>query len=96
MTDDRIAKLSQRFKTHAVGRRGSGARSRERNSFYFDRELVARLDQTYRQLNHELYPSSLSKSAFLEVLIEYGLDHLGELRSRLDAVQEGPAPADIT
>ena len=87
--DDRISKLSQRFKTHAVGRRPASPRSRERHSFYLDGELVERLDRTYRDVDHELHPHSLSKSVFLETLMEYGLDHLDELketlRTRLDA-----------
>lgn len=92
MNDDRISKLSQRFKTHTVGRRPSAARSRERHSFYIDGELVARLDRVYRDVDHELHPQSLSKSIFLETLIEYGLAHLDDLkvsiREQLEPDQE--------
>ncbi len=36
MSEDRIAKLSQRFNRHTVGRRPSSTRNRERRSFYID------------------------------------------------------------
>jgi hypothetical protein len=85
MSDDRIHKLSQRFKTHAVGRPPSSPRSRERHSFYLDGALVERLDLTYRDVAHELHPQTTSKSVFLETLIEYGLDHLDELKAALRA-----------
>ncbi len=83
MSDDRIAKLSQRFNRHTVGRKPSSTRTRERRSFYVDSELVVRLDQIHKDLNHELYPLTVSKSVFLETLMEYGLDHLEELKPLL-------------
>ena len=83
MSDDRIAKLSQRFNRHTVGRKPSSTRARARRSFYVDGELVARLDQIHKDLNHELYPNTVSKSVFLETLMEYGLDHLDALKPLL-------------
>ena len=83
MPEDRIAKLSQRFNRHTVGRRPSSTRNRERRSFYVDGELVSRLDQVHKELNHALYPTTVSKSAFLETLMEYGLEHLEELKPLL-------------
>jgi hypothetical protein len=83
MTDDRIAKLSQRFSKHAVGRMPSTARSRERRSFYLDAELTDRLDRVHKDLNHELYPRTVSKSVFLETILEYSLAHLDELKPLL-------------
>ncbi len=83
MADDRIAKLSQRFNQHAVGRKPSTTRTRERRSFYLDAELTARVDRVYKELNHSLYPLAVSKSVFLETVLEYGLEHLDELKSRL-------------
>jgi hypothetical protein len=94
VNDDRISKLSQRFKTHSVGRRPSTTRARERHSFYVDGELVTRLDRVYRDVNHSLHPQTISKSVFLETLMEYGLEHLPEvtaaLRAQLDE-SEGDA-----
>lgn len=83
MSDDRIAKLSQRFTRHTVGRKPAATRTRERRSFYIDGDLVARLDQIYKDVNHELYPHTVSKSVFLETVIEYGLDHLDALKPLL-------------
>jgi hypothetical protein len=80
MTDDRIAKLSQRFSKHAVGRKPTTTRARERRSFYLDAELTGRIDRVYKDLNHSLYPDSVSKSVFLETVIEYGLEHLDDLK----------------
>lgn len=83
MPDDRISKLSQRFKSHAVGRKPESTRNRERKSFYLDTDLAAQLDTVYKSVNHDLFPQSVSKSAFLETIIEYGLDHLPEIKDRL-------------
>lgn len=83
MPDDRISKLSQRFKSHAVGRKPESTRNRERKSFYLDTDLAAQLDTVYKAVNHDLFPQSVSKSAFLETIIEYGLDHLPEVKELL-------------
>jgi hypothetical protein len=92
MTDDRIANLSKRFSRHAVGRKPTTARTRERRSFYLDAELTGRIDRVYREVNHALYPRSVSKSVFLETIIEHGLAHLDELRSVLaEASDSGDA-----
>jgi hypothetical protein len=86
--EDRISRLSQRFRTHGVGRKPTSTRARERHSFYLDGELVERLDKIYRELNHQLYPRNLSKSTFLETLLEYSLNHLAEVRSVLSSSGE--------
>ena len=83
MSDDRIGKLAQRFKTHAVGRRPQNARTRERHSLYLDTELVAQANRAYKDISHQLYPKSISKSVFWETLLTYGLDHLPELKEAL-------------
>ena len=81
--DERISKLSQRFKTHSAGRPKRAAKQRQRQSLYLDVALTERMDQTYKDLAHQLYPKSLSKSAFLETLLEYGLENLETITSRL-------------
>src|SRR5918992_4659159 len=81
--NDRIARLSQRFRTHATGRKPESKRVRERQSFYLDAELVSRLDQTHKEVSHQLYPTRVNKSTFLETLLEYGLDHLSEVKAQL-------------
>ena len=90
MADDRIAKLSQRFTKHAVGRKPAAARARERRSYYIATEITERIDRVYRDVNHELYPLSISKSLFLETVIEYGLAHLEELKPLLVAGSNAP------
>lgn len=81
MTNDRIAKLSERFTTHTQGRDrpAAPARARQRHSFYLDAALTRRLDVIYREVNHRLYPQAISKSVFLETVLEYGLEHLDAL-----------------
>ncbi len=82
--DQRIAELGQRFSKHAIGRRPqSTPRTRERQSLYLDTEVVARANRAYRDVSHQLYPQTLSKSAFWEALLGYGLDHLDELKQVL-------------
>ncbi|MGH2530920.1 MAG: hypothetical protein ACRDJW_01320 [Thermomicrobiales bacterium] len=93
MAEDRIAKLSQRFTRHAVGRKPTTARTRERRSYYIATDLSERIDQVYRDINHALYPSSVNKSLFLETLIEYGLEHLDELKPLLSEVSTGDDPS---
>ncbi len=87
-SQDRIANLSQRFKTHAVGRKPAATRTRERHSLYLDGDLVEELDKRYKQTAHELYPKSLSKSEFLEAVLEYGLAHLDEVKAQLSEASE--------
>jgi hypothetical protein len=91
--DERIAKLSQRFKTHATGRPKQAQKNRERQSFYLDAGLTGRLDQTYKDIAHQLYPKSISKSAFLETLLEYGLGHLDVIASRLSEIADETEPS---
>ncbi len=86
--EDRIAKLSQRFKTHATGRPKQTQKNRERQSLYLDADLTARIDHTYKDIAHQMYPTSLSKSAFLETILEYGLEHLDVITSRLAEIAD--------
>ena len=93
MAEDRIAHLSQRFKTHSMGRRPTTSRSRERHSFYLDGALVERVATTYREVNHALHPHSITKSDFLETLMSYGLAHLPEITTLLRPAQPQGAEA---
>ncbi len=85
--EDRIARLSQRFKTHATGRPKKEIKNRERQSLYLDANLTERIDKTYKDLNHQLYPHALSKSTFLETILEYGLENIAAIKSRLSEVE---------
>jgi hypothetical protein len=75
----RIAKLSERFKPH-TGRPKLSAKERERRSYYLDTEIAERLDKDYKEFSHQLYPQTVSKSVFIETILEYGLDNLKALR----------------
>jgi hypothetical protein len=88
--EDRIAKLSQRFKTHATGKPKNTNKNRERQSFYLDGELTERIDKTYKDIDHQLYPNSVSKSAFLETILEYGLENIEIIKSRLTKIEDIP------
>jgi hypothetical protein len=90
MKEDRIDRLSQRFNTHAVGRKPVGNRSRAKHTFYVATELVNQLDELYQEINHELYPQQVNKSTFLENLIEYALAHRAELKDTLSQTSEPP------
>ena len=86
--EDRIVKLSQRFKTHVAGRPKNTNKNRERQSFYLDADLTERIDKTYKDINHQLYPKSISNSMFLETVLEFGLENLESIKSRLSEVEE--------
>ena len=78
----RISKLSERFKSH-TGRPKQGTRERERRSFYLDVAVMARLDEELKAFNHRNFPAVVSKSVFLETLLEYGLDNLDAIGTRI-------------
>jgi len=86
--EDRIAKLSQRFKTHATGRPKSNTRNRGRQSFYLDADLTERMDKTYKDIAHQLYPRPISKSMFLETILEHGLENIAIIKSRLSKLEK--------
>ena len=80
----RIAKLSERFKPH-TGRQKLSSKQRERRSYYLDTEIAERLDKDYKEFSHQLYPQTVSKSVFIETILEYGLDHLPALQDIIQA-----------
>jgi thymidylate synthase ThyX len=88
MADDRISELSKRFRRHGVGRPPESTRTRERHSFYVDSDLITQLDQAYKDLNHKLYPKSVTKSQFLEAFIEHGLEHVSAIEAKLSETGE--------
>ena len=86
--EDRIARLSQRFRAHAGGRPKSDQKNRERQSLYLDANLMERVDKSYRDIHHELYPKDINKSSFLEAILEYGLRNIEAIKSRLSETAE--------
>jgi hypothetical protein len=81
----RISRLSQRFDKSATASKPASPRARERQSLYLDAELMKRIDQVHRDVAHQLYPKRVTKSTFLETLLEYGLAHLDEVKGQLTA-----------
>jgi hypothetical protein len=82
----RIGRLSQRFEKPAVAAsKPEIQRARERQSLYLDAELMKRIDQVHRDVAHELYPQKVTKSTFLETLLEYSLAHLDDVKGQLAA-----------
>jgi hypothetical protein len=61
---------------------------RERRSFYLDASVIAKVNQAYREISHQLYPAEISKSLFLETLMGYGLRNLDDLKAALAQEQE--------
>jgi hypothetical protein len=86
--EDRIARLSQRFKSHTGGRPKNDQKSRERQSLYLDANLMERVDKTYKEIGHQLYPKEVSKSLFLETILEYGLDNITAIKSLLSELTD--------
>lgn len=83
----RIAKLSERFKPY-TGRPKLSSKERERRSYYLDTEISERLDKDYKEFSHQLYPQTVSKSVFIETILEYGLDNLQALREIIKTKSE--------
>lgn len=83
----RIAKLSERFKPHA-GRPTRAPKQRQRRSFYLDIEIAERLDRDYKEFNHQAYPRTVTKSEFMEAVLEYGLNHLPGVKALLEEPSE--------
>ena len=79
----RISRLSQRFDKPAAANRSEAQRTRERQSLYLDAELMKLIDQVHREVAHQLYPQRVTKSTFLETLLEYSLAHLDEVKGQL-------------
>jgi hypothetical protein len=82
-SQERIAKLSERFKTHSTGRPRQTTKERERRSFYLDTALMDRLNNEYKAFNHSVYPTTVSKSIFLETLLEHSLKQLADIKPEI-------------
>jgi len=85
MSEERINRLSERFRRHEKSPISAAKRNRGRRSFYVDLDVVERLDQTYLAVRHNLYPQDISKSEFLEAILEYGLENLDQIQSNIGA-----------
>lgn len=91
---DTADRLRRRFQERERRpREGSGNKNRERQSFYLDADLTKSLDKKYKDLNHELYPNTISKSMFLETILEYGLENIDTIKLRF-TTQDTPSPQE--
>jgi hypothetical protein len=86
-SEERLKALTSRFsapsaesKTEA---RPKKSVERRRHSLYLDKALVARADQAYKDIGHELYPVEVNKSDFLEACLDYALSHLEDIKATL-------------
>jgi len=86
----RIEKLSERFKPH-TGRPKQSLKDRERRSYYLDIVIAERLDKDFKAFNHQVYPNTVSKSVFIETILEYALDNIQAVKEVLKSKsgQEG-------
>lgn len=75
---DRVRQLAQRFSHEGpgdwLGAPKPPARQRKRHSVYIDSQLMLRVDETLKRIQHEVFPTQVNKSIFLEKLLERGLD----------------------
>ncbi len=91
----RITKLSECFKERS-GRPKQFPIERERRSYYLDTEISARisarLDKDYKEFNHQVYPHTVSKSMFMETILEYGLNNLSAIKELIiSKAEEDPS-----
>lgn len=85
----RMETLGKRFtETPAVETaRKSKAESnnRKRHSVYIDADLMKRIDTLFKEVQHDTYPVEVTKSLFLEKLLEKGLQDLEAVKSSITA-----------
>jgi hypothetical protein len=90
--EERLKTLSQRFNskkaslqevTTPTRTKPKKEIERSRHSLYLEKTLVERTDQAYKGIAHDLYPTEITKSDFLEACLEYALSHLDEIKESL-------------
>lgn len=83
----RIEALGQRFSQDATPVKpqpvASANNNRKRHSIYIDADLMKRIDDLFRQIEHEVYPIAITKSLFLEKLLEKGIAELEAVKALL-------------
>ena len=56
---------------------------RDRRSLYMDDTTLRKLNDAYKQLNHDVFPQEIKKVSFLAAIVSVALDHGDELRDSL-------------
>lgn len=81
----RLATLKKRFETTARPTASSEetTNTRKRHSVYIDQMLMQRVDELYKQTQHDVFPTEITKSAFLEHLLEQGLQNIDKVKVSL-------------
>jgi hypothetical protein len=84
----RIEALGKRFSEDALApkqQRVSVNNNRKRHSVYIDADLMKRIDEIFKGVQHEVYPAEVTKSLFLEKLLENGLENLEAVKAAMVA-----------
>jgi hypothetical protein len=82
----RIEALGKRFSEDALApkqQQASANNNRKRHSVYIDADLMKRVDDIFKVVQHEVYPAEVTKSLFLEKLLENGLEHLETVKAAM-------------
>lgn len=81
----RLEALKQRFEAPARSTESgeTTGNTRKRHSVYIDQILMQRVDELYKQTQHEFFPTEITKSAFLEQLLEQGLQNIDKVKVAL-------------
>jgi hypothetical protein len=83
----RIAALGKRFSETTEGQttrvHKAESSNRRRHSVYIDADLMKRIDTVFKEVQHATYPVEITKSLFLERLLERGLSDLDTVKTEL-------------
>lgn len=81
---DRVEALRKRFQTPRVsGRKADLGVERVKYSMWLSVSIIARIDLAYRQAHSKLFPTKVTKGAFMEAVFEVGLAHEDEVEKLL-------------
>jgi len=79
----RLETLKKRFEKPSRLASETSTNARKRHSVYIDEALMQRVDEMYKEVKHQLYPTEVTKSAFLEQLLALGLESIDEVKAAL-------------
>jgi hypothetical protein len=87
----RIEALGKRFadnaeqpKSQTKPQQGISANNqRRRHSLYINANLMKQIDEVFKVVKHDVYPVELTKSAFIEKLLEHSLANLEAVKTAI-------------